>query len=53
MLEAGGFSTLFIFANRVSLSQEYLQSESILQWQNHSVYEKYPLQTKWTDTCIL
>jgi hypothetical protein len=28
-------------------------SESVLKWENHSLFEKYPLQAKWRNTCIL
>jgi hypothetical protein len=53
MLEEGGSKTLLCNENWVSLWNEYLQSENILKWENHSLYDKYPLQTKWRNTCIL
>jgi hypothetical protein len=53
MLETAGSSTLFPCENWVSFWKSYLQSESILKWEDHSLYEKYLLHTKWRNTCII
>jgi hypothetical protein len=53
MLEAGGSGTLFTCKNRVTLWKEILLSERVLKWENHSLYENYPVQMKWRNTCIL
>jgi hypothetical protein len=53
MLEAGESSPLFPCEIWDSFWKECSQSESILKWENHSLYEKYPLQNKWRNICIL
>jgi hypothetical protein len=53
MLGAGGSTTLFLCENWVIMWNEYLWSKSSLKWENHSHYEKHPLQMKWKNTCIL
>jgi hypothetical protein len=53
MLERGGSSTLFSCENWVSLWKEHLISESLLKWENHSLFEIYPLWMKWRNTCML
>jgi hypothetical protein len=53
MLEAGGSIILFSCENWGSFWKEYLQSERVLKWENCSIYEKYSLQKKWRNTCIL
>jgi hypothetical protein len=40
-LEVGESSTFFSCEKWVSLLKEYLWFESILKWENHSLYEKY------------
>jgi hypothetical protein len=44
--------TLFCSGNWVNLWKEYLQSDNVLKWENHLLYEKYPLQMKWRNTCV-
>jgi hypothetical protein len=53
VLESGWSYILFPCENRVNLWKECLLSESVLKWENHSLYEKYPLQMKLRNTCIL
>jgi hypothetical protein len=53
MLEARRSSTLFSRENWLSFWKEFLWSEIVLKWENPSIYEKYPLQMKWRNTCIL